>query len=77
MNFLEFHQKLPTEEKVIEYFIKIKNEEVVCPYCGNHKVYRRHDQQMLFTCKHYNTFSIFKETIFENTYTDLIKFLCS
>lgn len=29
MNFLEFNQKFPTEEKVIEYFIKIRYEEVV------------------------------------------------
>ena len=74
MNFLEFNQKFPTEEKVIEYFINIRYEEVVCPHCGSHKVYRRKDQPKLFTCKHCNnTFSIFKGTIFEDSYTDLRK----
>ena len=51
MNFLEFNRKFPTEEKVIEYFIKIRYEEAICPHLGNHKVYRRKDQPKLFTYK--------------------------
>ena len=74
MNFLEFNKKFPTEEKVIKYFINIRYEEVICPHCGSHKVYRRHDQPKLFTCKHCNnTFSVFKGTILEKTSTDLRK----
>lgn len=78
MNFLEFHQKFPTEESIIKYFINIRYEEVTCPHCGCYKVYRRHDQPKLFTCKHCNnSFSVFKGTIFEKSSTDLRKWLYS
>ena len=78
MNFLEFNQKFPTEESIIKYFINIRYEEVTCPHCGCHKVYRRHDQPKLFTCKHCNnSFSVFKGTIFEKSSTDLRKWLYS
>ena len=74
MTFLQFNELFPTEEKVIQYFISIRYKDVICPHCGHHKVYRRHDQPKLFTCKHCNnTFSIFKGTIFEKSDTDLRK----
>lgn len=78
MTFLQFNELFPTEDEVIRYFINIRYDEVICPHCKSHKVYRRHDQPKVFTCKNCNnSFSIFKGTILEKTSTDLRKWFYS
>ena len=76
MTFFQFMKKFPTEEAVIDYFINIRyGETVVCPHCGKiTKVYHRKDASKLFICANCdNHFSIFKNTIFEKSSTDLRK----
>lgn len=78
MNFLELNKLFPNENAVIEYFIKVryKDTEPCCRHCGSTKVYHRHDQPKLFKCDDCNnTFSVFKDTIFENSSTDLVKWM--
>ena len=77
MNFIEFQDKFPTEEKVIEYFIKIRyKESITCNHCGSKRVYQRHTNKKVFDCSDcHNTFSPFKDTIFEKTTTDLRKWM--
>ncbi|MGD9637934.1 MAG: IS1595 family transposase [Alphaproteobacteria bacterium] len=76
MNFFDFIKKFPTEEAIIDYFIKIKyGDEIVCPKCGtNHKIYQKTTRKKVFDCNScHNSFSIFKGTIFEKSSTDLRK----
>jgi transposase-like protein len=77
MNFIEFLDKFPTENSVIEYFIKIRYpNEVACPHCGSIKVYHRKGNRKVFNCGDcHNTFSPFKGTIFEKSSTDLRKWM--
>lgn len=76
MHFFEFLETFPTEEKVIEYFItKRYPKGIKCNHCGNKKVYGRQNPKF-FDCKACNnTFSVFKDTIFEKTTTDLRKWM--
>lgn len=75
MNFLEFNKKFPTEEAAIQYFIDIRyGDKVVCPHCGCiDKIYRRKDDRRKdFVCNNCNNeFSVFRNTIFEKSSTDL------
>lgn len=75
MNFLEFQSKFPTERSIIDYFIQIRyNGNIGCVHCGSMDVYHRKDKPKLFTCKDCNnSFSVFKDTIFEKSNTDLRK----
>jgi transposase-like protein len=77
MDVFSFFEKFPTEESVIQYFIQIRYPEgVTCSHCGavKHKIYRRSSEPRVFDCKNcFNTFSIFKDTIFEKSDTDLRK----
>ena len=80
MNFFEFLKKFPTENKVIEYFIKIRyiTKKPVCNHCGSDKVYSYQDEarKKFFRCGACNKdFSIFKGTIFEKSSTDLRKWM--
>jgi transposase-like protein len=79
MNFFEFQVKFPTEQAVIEHFIKVRYGEskVPCRHCGCvSKVYHQSHQPKLFNCRNCNnTFSVFKDTIFENSDTDLRKWM--
>lgn len=79
MNFFEFLKKFPTEEAVIEHFIKVRYGEgkVPCRHCGCvSKVYHRSKEPKKFHCANcQNTFSVFKDTIFEDTSTDLRKWM--
>lgn len=79
MNFFEFQTKFPNEEAVIEHFIKVRYGEgkVPCRHCGCvSKVYHRSKEPKLFHCANcQNTFSVFKDTIFEDTSTDLRKWM--
>jgi len=77
MTFIEFLNKFPTEKKVIDHFIAIRyGKEVACNHCGSLKVYQRHKYPKVFACNDCkNNFSIFKDTIFEKTSTDLRKWM--
>jgi transposase-like protein len=73
MNFFEFLKKFPTEEAVIQHFIRVRyGERVACHHCGSIKVHQKKDRPKVFHCADcLNTFSVFKGTIFENSPTDL------
>lgn len=77
MNFIQFLEKFPTEKAVINHFITIRyGKEMSCNHCGSVKVYPRHQYPKVFICNDCNnSFSIFKDTIFENSYTDLRKWM--
>ena len=74
MNFFAFLKKFPTEEKIIDYFINSRyGNNLKCPHCGSKSIYKTIDKKKMQcpSCK--NTFSIFKNTIFEKSSTDLRK----
>lgn len=76
MTIFELLKKFPTENSIIEYFIKSRyGETVICPHCGHViEVKHRNDRPKLFNCRFCkNTFSVFKGTIFEKSDTDLRK----
>lgn len=75
MNYKEFFKKFPTEKSMIDYFIKIRYPEgIKCNHCGSDKVYHRSKEYKVFDCNGCNrSFSVFKNTIFEHTSTDLQK----
>ena len=77
MNFFEFLEKFPTELAVIQHFIKVRyGESVACHHCGSLAVYQKRQRPKVFHCADcLNTFSIFKNTIFENSSTDLRKWM--
>ena len=77
MNFFEFNKKFPTELACIHYFIKVRyGEKVTCNHCGSSKVFHRTDTPKKFQCSGCNnSFSIFKDTIFEKSDTDLRKWM--
>ncbi len=77
MYFFEFLEKFPTEEKVIEHFITIRySKGIKCNHCGSVKVYQRNKTPKCFDCNECkNTFSVFKDTIFEHSSTDLRKWM--
>ncbi|OJV54143.1 MAG: hypothetical protein BGO31_12365 [Bacteroidetes bacterium 43-16] len=77
MDFLELMERFPTEEHVIQYFIKVRyNNKPTCNHCSSEKVSRRTDKSKVFRCNDcQNDFSIFKDTMFEDTYTDLRKWM--
>ena len=77
MNFIEFQDKFPTEKSIIDHFIKIRyknGSELGCVHCGNMKLHHRKDKYKLFKCSDCNnSFSVFKNTMFEKSSTDLKK----
>ena len=78
MNFFEFIKKFPTEKAIINHFIKIRysKEKPICNHCNSCNVYHYNDEklQKFFRCADCNRdFSIFKNTIFEKSCTDLRK----
>ena len=77
MTFMELLKMFPTEKKVIKHFIKIRySGGICCNHCGSIKVYQRKKTPKFFDCNDCgNTFSIFKDTIFEKTTTDLRKWM--
>lgn len=77
MDFQEFQKKFRSENKVIEYFIKTAYPEGLhCRFCGSDKVYQRKKTPKVFDCGLCGrSFSIFKDTIFEKTTTDLRKWM--
>lgn len=77
MNFIQFLEKFPTEKAVIDHFIIIRyGTEPCCNHCGSLKVYQKHSRPKVFDCNDcHNTFSPFKNTIFEKSSTDLRKWM--
>jgi transposase-like protein len=77
MKFLDFQTKFPTEEHVIQHFLNIRYPSTICcNHCGSIAVARRRDKKKVFRCSDCkNDFSIFKDTMFEDTYTDLRKWV--
>ena len=77
MTFLDFLEKFPTEEHIIQHFINIRYAgNVTCNHCGSDEVVRRKDKKKVFRCASCrNDFSIFKDTMFEDTYTNLRKWI--
>ena len=77
MIFLEFIKKFPNEKVVANYFLKIRYPyKIACHHCGSIRVYQRKDNIKLFDCADcHNTFSPFKDTIFEKSSTDLRKWM--
>ncbi len=76
MTFLEFIKRFPDEQAVIDHFIKIRYPKGLrCNHCGGCQVYARKNPKF-FDCEGCkNTFSVFKSTIFEKSYTDLRKWM--
>jgi transposase-like protein len=78
MNYFELQKKFPTNEAVIDYFIglRYKGETPACIHCGNVHTYHRSNTPKVFHCVDCNnTFSVFKDTIFENSSTDMVKWM--
>jgi transposase-like protein len=80
VTFFKFMEKFPTELSVILYFIKIRygeDKKVPCRHCGCvGKVYHQAHKPKVFNCRNCNnTFSVFKDTIFEDSSTDLRKWM--
>jgi transposase-like protein len=75
MNYKEFFKKFPDEKAIIDYFIKIRYPDgVKCNHCCSDKIYHRKKEYKVFDCNSCrNSFSVFKDTIFEHTSTDLQK----
>lgn len=77
MTFMELLKKFPTEKSVVDYYVKVRyGDKPACHHCGSMKVYQRNANGKLFDCNDCgNTFSPFKNTIFEKSSTDLRKWM--
>lgn len=77
MNYIEFQKKFPNEKKVIEHFVRQRYPNgIKCNFCNSDRVYQRKKRPKVFDCGFCGrTFSIFKNTIFEKTTTDLRKWM--
>jgi len=77
MTFIELMKKFPTEKKVVDHYLTIRYPNgVTCNHCGSVTVYPRKANVKLFNCGDcHNTFSPFKNTIFEKSSTDLRKWM--
>ncbi len=77
MTFLEFNNQFPTEETIVDYFVKIRFPETSkCIHCGSDRVYRKKgvNHSRYFHCNNCSTeFSVFHGTIFYNSQSDLRK----
>jgi len=76
MTISQFMINFPDERTAINYFINLRYEgKVVCPYCNDHRyVYKYRYRSKVFFCKECNnTFSPFKNTIFEKSSTKLLQ----
>jgi transposase-like protein len=74
MTIRQFYEHFPTEEAAIEYFLNIRyNGVLTCPHCGSiDYVYRNKGNLKLVQCHICNnSFSPFKDTIFEKTHRDI------
>ena len=74
MTFLDLIKNFSTEKAIVNHFLTIRYPNgVTCNHCGSIKVWHRSEIK-LFNCGDCrNTFSPFKDTIFEKSSTDLRK----
>lgn len=77
MTFLQLISKFPDDNAVIEYYIQARYNGIpACHHCGSISVYHRKDYPKKYQCMDCNnSFSIFKDTIFEDSYTSLVKWM--
>ena len=77
MTFLQLIKRFKTEKDVVDHFIKVRyKNQLHCPHCGSVRVVRYKSKIKLFQCNDCNnTFSPFKNTIFEKSRTDLRKWV--
>ena len=76
MTYIQLQNKFPTQQSIISHFINIRYPNgITCPHCGTKsKISHRNDRPKLANCNNCkNTFSIFKDTIFEKSSVDLRK----
>jgi transposase-like protein len=75
VTFLELMNRFPTEKKVVEHYITVRYPDgVQCNHCNSTKIYPRTESIKIYHCNDCrNTFSPFKDTIFEKSSTDLRK----
>jgi transposase-like protein len=74
MSQMNLKPRFSSEKEAIDYFIKIRYKGIItCPCCGAiNKIYRCNDRPKICHCKTCNnSISIFKNTIFEKSKTDL------
>jgi transposase-like protein len=79
MTFYELTKKYPNEKAVIDHFINLRYNNGLslgCVHCGSTHVYHRNDLPKVIQCMDCNnTFSVLKGTIFENSSTDMVKWM--
>ena len=75
MTFMDFMKKFATEKKIVEHFLTVRyGDSPSCNHCGSGRVYLRKTSIKILDCNSCNnTFSPFKDTIFEKSSTDLRK----
>jgi hypothetical protein len=76
VNYFEFQKKFTTELSIINYFIKLRYKNgIVCPkYGAVSNVYHQHSRSKTAHCNNSKSeFSVFANTIFEKSDTDLRK----
>ncbi len=76
MNFQDFKKKFPSKKVIINHFATIRHSQgIKCQHCGkSDQIYTRQDLPKMFECRSCNnSFSIFKDTIFEKSSTDIKK----
>lgn len=72
---LDFVKMYPDELSVIKHYISIryKGKKPTCPHCDSDKTHQYHTRPKFFQCNNcHNTFSIFKNTVFENSKSSLV-----
>lgn len=77
MDYFTFQERFSTELDCINHFIGVRyGGGVSCPHCGSEKVYRNNVLPKKFQCNScINSFSVFKDTIFEHSSTDMRKWM--
>ena len=75
MDYKEFLKKFPDNKVIVEYFAGIRYPDgIICPKCKRMEVKQRRGNPKFYHCNFCNySFSVFKDTIFEKTSTDLQK----
>lgn len=77
MTYIDLLKKFPEEKNVVDYYVRFRYGNIIeCSHCGSSKVYQRKSNVKVFDCGDcHNTFSPFKDTIFEKSSTDLRKWM--
>ena len=77
MNFIDFNNKFRDIKSCIDYIKTLFSNEIRCPFCHKvHKISQENNRLKVFHCNNCNkSFSIFRDTIFRKSSTDLRKWL--